>query len=560
MSTKKIRYARIWTCIQHGMEGVPAEMEVSILPGLPSVDLVGLCDSSIRDAKERVRSAIRQSGYSFPSARITVGISPAYLQKSGSHFDLPLALCLLIASGQIQIPPDIRIAAFGELTITGIVRDTPGALSALTSVASENPNIILVPAANRKESELLGIDVRPVFSLQDAINKLSPSYKCLDDNQADVSKLDGNDSDLSNMSGEFRVHPNNQDIMGSQEELPDFSLLKGQEKAGRALILAAAGFHNLLLVGSPGSGKTTAASILRGILPPLSVKEKIQLLKIRGISHKLVNEDLNNNLRPYRYVHHSCTATEMIGDKRKGLPGEIAYASHGILFLDEMAEFSTRVLDLLRQPLENRSFSSSGNDNLRIISSHFLLLGAMNPCRCGRYLDSPSACTCDSAHRRHYDRRISGPLLDRIDLFCEMYRVEKKGLYESVSNTKSLESARIREDVARCWNLQIERCIAAGIEPALNGEAMNIRLGELFRIPESVLDYSASIADRLNISARGLNKILRVSRTIADLEDTGDVSAKHVAEALLFRRKEIESESIVRLPTNINRGKVYAGK
>lgn len=560
MSTKKTRYARIWTCIQHGMEGFPSEMEVSILPGLPSVDLVGLCDSSIRDAKERVRSAIRQAGYSFPSARITVGISPAYLQKSGSHFDLPLALCLLIASGQIQVPPDIKLAAFGELTITGLVRDTPGALSCLASVAAENPDIILVPAANRKESELLGIDVRPVCSLSDAIKKISSSCDCLEGDPAEGYKIECNDSGINNISVDFHVSANDHSISGDEEELPDFSLLKGQEKAGRALILAAAGFHNLLLIGSPGSGKTTAASILRGLLPPLSVKEKIELLKIRGLSHKLENEDLNNNLRPFRYVHHSCTATEMIGDKRKVLPGEIAYASHGILFLDEMAEFSARVLDLLRQPLENRFASGIGNDNLRITPSHFLLLGAMNPCRCGRYLDSPSACTCDSTHRRHYERRISGPLLDRIDLFCEMYRVEKKGLYESVSNTKSFESGRIREEVTRCWNLQKERCIAAGVEPSLNGEAINIRLGELFRIPESVLEYSATIADRLSISARGLNKILRVSRTIADLENTEVVCAKHVAEALLFRRKEIESESIVRLPTSINRGKVYAGK
>ncbi len=560
MSMKKIRYAKIWTCINHGMEAVTSEIEVSILPGLPSVDLVGLCDSSIRDAKERVRSAIRQAGYSFPSARITVGISPAYLQKSGSHFDLPLALCLLIASGQIQVSPDIKIAAFGELTITGMVRDTPGALSCLSSIASGNPDVILVPALNLKESRLLGIDVRTVISLNDAIRKISSSYNGQDENHFNGTGSSGNNLITEDQSGVTEAQENNLICSGEEENIPDFSLLKGQEKAGRAIIIAAAGFHNLLLIGSPGSGKTTAASILRGLLPPLSVQEKIQLLTIKGISHKLEDEEIINDLRPFRYVHHSCTATEMIGDKRKGSPGELAYATHGILFLDEMAEFSTRVLDLLRQPLENRSTISRGNRKLRTIPSHFLLLGAMNPCRCGRYLDSPSACTCNSVHRRHYERRISGPLLDRIDLFCEMYRVEKKGLYESVSKNKSLDSPRIREEVARCWNMQKERCLAAGIEPTLNGEAMNVRLGELFRIPESVLEYSASIADRLGISARGLNKIIRVSRTIADLEFEEDVSAKHVAEALLFRRKETDSESVIRMPTNMNGGKVHAGK
>lgn len=543
----KIRYARILTCVQHGMDVMIAEMEVSILPGLPSVDLVGLCDSSIRDSKERVRSAIRQAGYSFPSARVTVGISPAYLQKSGSHFDLPLALCLLIASGQIKTSPDIRIAAFGELTITGLVRDTPGVLSSLSAVSSENPDIILVPAANLKESKLLGIEVRTVCSLKDAIDKISPSFDTLKNLSNQGLNDTDNESNIYSNAGGHQVFSNHRDISGELEEIPDFSLLKGQEKAGRALVLSAAGFHNLILIGSPGSGKTTAASILRGLLPPLTTKEKIQLLQIRGISQKLEQEDLTDSMRPFRYVHHSCTATTLIGDKRKQLPGEIAYASHGILFLDEMAEFSTRVLDLLRQPLENRSTFGSESDHYRITPSHFLLLGAMNPCRCGRILDSPASCTCDSMHRRTYERRISGPLLDRIDLFCEMYRVEKKGLYESVSNIKSYESVHIREEISRCWNIQAQRCLSAGLEPALNGEAFNIRISELFRIPEAVLEYSASASDRLNISARGLNKLLRVSRTIADLEGMEDVCTKHIAEALLFRRKESDRETGSRL-------------
>ncbi len=563
MASRKNRYAQISTCFINGTTGVPAIMEISILPGLPTVEIVGLCDSSIRESRERVRAAIRQIGYDFPSARITVGIYPAYIHKSGSSFDLPLALGILIASGQIRVSDARPIVAFGELTLTGKVRETPGTIAKLAVIDRESDLRILIPAADKREASLLGLKASFVCCLGQAVRILTGSD--------DIPCACNASGDLPGRSAKVPEYDRiRQDVDATEavsclpitgaeriaEILPDFSCLKGQEKASKAILLSAGGMHNILLSGSPGSGKTTAARVLRSILPPLSPDEKIEYLRTVG-SFKVLDEDeILCDLRPFRYVHHSCTAGRLIGNPSKNIPGELSLSVNGVLFMDEMAEFSPRVLDMLRQPLENKCEFRSSKSASGVFSSRFLLIGAMNPCRCGKLLDSPSSCSCTIAQRRQYNKRISGPILDRIDIFCELYRLRRQGLMDSVSQGSAPESPGIRERIGACWEIQFARCKEHGIDPVLNGEADGFQIYELFRIGKDVLEQAVLSAERLNISARGLSKILRVARTSADLEGERDMQIRHVSEALQFRnRRDVSapSSSAIRIMSN-NKG------
>ena len=552
MAVRKNRFAKIYTCFLDGLEGVEASVEISILPGLPSVDIVGLCDSCVRESKERVRASVRQLGYEFPSARITVGIFPSYIHKSGSSFDLPLAIGILMASGQIHVSDSVPIVAFGELSLTGAIRDTPGSIAKLSSIRNPEKAHVIVPESNRHEAKIMGMKVFAACCLKSVVCYLehSESSKCdcrrkpdrIENNKTYISLNDpdtvGYDCDKAGCKTESDLS----ECMG--DDIPDFSCLKGQEKASRALIIAAAGMHNLLMIGSPGSGKTTAARVLSGLLPPMNTDERIDHLKIIGVSRLLNPKEITSETRPFRYVHHSITLMKLIGDVVKHIPGELAMSAHGILFLDEMAEFNPRVLDALRQPLEQSRDSNSISFHSILCPSRFLLVGAMNPCKCGRLLDAPSTCTCSVLQKKQYYRRISGPILDRIDLFCEMHRLDRKGLYESISSKEGTESLKMREQVKECWDRQSERCVQHGLPPSLNGDVTGYPIHEIFRIGKNVLEYAVDSAERMRLSARGLNKLLRVGRTIADLSCETDVLTDHISEALLFRNKRILGEDM----------------
>lgn len=517
MTSKKNRYAKMSTCFLYGIEGFLADIEVSISSGLPAFEIVGLCDPSIRESKERVRAAIRHTGYEFPTGRITVGLSPAYMHKSGSSFDLPLALCILLASGQIRTTCKGRIFAYGELTLTGEVREVPGSIPRIACAKGKDIVRIIVPRRNVREAAILEVKVLGVSTLQSAVCCLDGQVQNTEDTECmPVLSVPRQDSLYDPV---------------------DFSLLRGQAKTGRAILLAASGFHNILLTGSPGSGKTTAARVLQGIMPPLTPPEKLELLKLQSVTRVLLDEDLHLEQRPFRYVHHTCTPAAMAGGGTNPTPGELSLSLHGILFLDEMAEFSPHVLDLLRQPMEENSILISRAGMKIRFPTQFLLVGATNPCRCGRLLENPKLCTCNEWQRKQYLNRISGPLMDRIDLFSELYQIDKTALLESVQGNNLHLSDCLREQVEACWERQYERCDEAGQGRVLNGANRTHQIMEFFRITQKAVDYAVQSSEKLKVSARGLNRILRVARTIADLEGERDVLSSHVSEALLFRQK-----------------------
>lgn len=524
VGTRKTRYARVSTSFLYGIEGFLADIEVSISPGLPAFEIVGLCDPSIRESKERIRAAIRHAGYEFPTGRITAGLSPAYIHKSGSSIDLPLALCVLLASSQIRPSVRGRIFACGELTLTGQVREVPGSILRLACTRDSGASMVIVPGGSSREAALLDMPVLGVYTLEGAV-------RCVEGMSSGEILTQEKDFSLARK-------PDAQAVQNSDfPDDVDYSQLRGQEKTGRAILLAAAGFHNILMTGSPGSGKTTAARILQGIMPPLTPAEKLDILKLRSVSRILADEDLRMVRRPFRYVHHTCTPAAMAGGGINPLPGELSQSLHGVLFLDEMAEFSPRVLDLLRQPLEEDSILISRAGMKIRFPTQFLLVGATNPCRCGKFLES--SCTCTELQRKQYLNRISGPLLDRIDLFTELYRVEKDALRESVQGKNLHLSDILRDQVEACWGRQYRRCDEAGVPRVLNGANRTLQITEFFRVTKEAADHAVLSSDRLHISARGLNRLLRVARTAADLEGATDVLPSHVSEALMFRHKTI---------------------
>jgi len=504
----KSRNARVKTVYLQGLEGCEAEVEASIFQGLPSFEVVGLGDSSIRESKERVRASIRSCGFTFPNQRLVVNISPAYLHKSGSSFDLPIALAILMASGQLTSIYE-NIMAYGELSLTGEVRPVPGSISRMLLLAGSEKDVLLIPRKDLQEASLLSVQAEGVGSLTDAITHLTRHFE------------------LETEEIEF------------DQELPeadvDFSCLQGQPKAERAILLAAAGFHNLLFAGSPGTGKSLSAQIIAGILPPLTRTEKIELLRVESALSVLDSKDLSSCARPFRYVHHTCTPSAMVGGGRFAVPGEISRALHGVLFLDELPEFSPKVLDLLRVPLETGEIEISRNCRTNIFPAKFMLVAAMNPCRCGKRIESPSECTCTASMVRSYQGKISGALLDRMDIYCYMPRISEQAMLGTFLSERRKTSQDWRKRIEEIWNVQYERCDKYGIPRVKNGECQEANLAELFRIGNKESEYAASAAHQLKLSVRGLRRMIRLSRTIADLQDEADVSCDHITEALAYR-------------------------
>ena len=541
-------YAKLYGATLHGIDGCIITVEVDISQGLPVFDIVGLPNQSVKEARERVRAAIKNSGYEFPMRRIVVNLAPATIRKSSAGLDLAIALGVLIASGQIKgrktnISALLSTSLFmGELALDGSLLPTFGTLA--MSLAGLDSNYSTIFTSFENGHNLKAIPKLTIYGESSLLHIISILEKLAKSkigkgNKGTISQSTSSANQIHNQSVEllesyepvdYMNEHNCVDTGSNQIYTVDFSDVQGQELGKRAMLISAAGHHHCIMIGPPGGGKTMMAERLPTILPPMTWNEIIEVSRIQDIIGLLGDSGLVTT-RPFRHPHHTATLASMVGGGIQGRPGEVTLAHGGVLFMDEAPEFQRQVIDALRQPLESRTITINRSQGNYIYPADFICILAANPCPCGYYHDPHKECVCTETMVKNYQQRLSGPIMDRIDLHIPVERPILEQLLDTSSSTMTSKS--MREQVVMATSMQQKRY--EGLDFSSNGAVPHKAIGELCHITDKAWSVLGNIFDHFHLSGRAFDRILKVGRTIADLEGNPQVEPHHISEAMLFR-------------------------